>query len=273
MDLGDGVKLDLVRIPAGTLRMGEPGGSEDEQPCDVPIAQPYWMGRLEVTNAQFARFDARHDSRVEDKLTYQFGIHGYPENGPEQPVVRVTWREATAFCAWLSRLSGAKVMLPTEAQWEWACRAGTATPFWWGGPDDDFAKRANLGDAKLRELASNPYTVDEPLPDATKYDDWVPKETRFNDGALVTVKCGSYQPSPWGLYDMHGNAAEWTRTSYRPYPYQENDRRNDLDPEQPKVVRGGSWRDRPFRCTAAYRLAYRTYQPVYNVGFRVVVEP
>jgi len=177
-----------------------------------------------------------------------------------------------AFCQWLSDKAGERFTLPAEAQWEWACRAGSAKPFSWGDSDVDYSKLANLADAKLRELVTNPYTLDTPLKNATKYDDWVPKDTRFNDGGLITVAVGSYQPNAWGLHDMHGNAAEWTRTAYRPYPYKPDDGRNDPAADGLKVVRGGSWRDRPKRCRAAFRLAYRPWQEVFNVGFRVVCE-
>ncbi|MBI5831650.1 MAG: SUMF1/EgtB/PvdO family nonheme iron enzyme [Armatimonadetes bacterium] len=272
LDLGGGQSIELVLVPAGTYLMGSTSGAADEQPqTPVTISKPFWMGRVEVTNAQFRRFDPTHDSHVEDKLGYQFGIHGYPLDGPQQPVVRVSWNQSVAFCRWLSKLSGNEVSLPTEAQWEWACRAGSAQPFWYGGLDVDFAKLANLGDAKLRELSSDPYTLDTPYATPAKYDDWTPKESRFNDGGLVTVEVGRYQPNAWGLADMHGNAAEWTRTTYRPYPYRAEDGRDDLATAGEKVVRGGSWRDRPFRCTASFRLAYRPYQPAHDVGFRVVM--
>ena len=299
IDLGEGMKMELVLVPAGSFVMGDPDGCRDELPLTaVTIDKPFWMGTCEVSNEQFARFDPAHDSRFESKLSYQFGIHGYPCNQPAQPVVRVTWQHARDFCRWLSERVGERCGLPTEAQWEWACRAGSDKGFWWGGTDVDYSKLANLGDAKLRELASNPYTVDTPLAKPTKYDDWVPKDTRFNDGGLITVAVGSYQPNAWGLRDMHGNVCEWTRTAYRPYPYREGDGRNALSPSEPPpttptsgtvaspgrpltphasritrlVVRGGSWRDRPRRCRAAFRLAYRPYQRVFNVGFRVVCE-
>ncbi len=268
LDLGAGIKLDLALVPAGAFIMGD---RQEGPPTAIGVDRPYWMARCEVSNAQYARFDASHDSGVESKLGYQFGIHGYPLNQPEQPVVRVSWLQATAFCRWLAQQVGEDVRLPTEAEWEYACRAGTATPFWFGDLDTDFSRLANLGDAKLRELASDPYTLDKPLANPGKYDDWVPHETRFNDGSLVTAPIGRYQPNPWGLHDLHGNVAEWTGSSWRAYPYRDDDGRNDASPAAEKVVRGGSWYDRPQRCTSAFRLAYRAHQPVFNVGFRVVV--
>ena len=272
--LTDGIELELVRIPAGEFVMGAPAGHRDERPrARVRIDQPFWVGRVEVTNEQFTQFDPLHDSRVESKHGYQFGVHGYAVNGPQQPVVRVSWRQARAFCRWLGALSGSgglRFDLPTEAQWEYACRAGASSPFHYGGMEKDFSKLANLGDAKLREFASNPYTTAQPMGNPNRFDDWLPKDERFNDGALVSADVGSYQPNAWGLHDMHGNVAEWTRTIYRPYPYSDADGRNDPAAKGPRVVRGGSWYDRPKRCRSAFRLAYRPYQGVYNVGFRVV---
>jgi len=235
------------------------------------------LGKLEVTNEQYARFDPAHDSHVEPKNAYQFGVHGYPCDGPKQPVVRVAWTRAMAFCEWLSAKTGEKIALPTEAQWEWACRAGTGTPFSFGALDADYSKFANLADMKIREMAGNPYTTWEPLANATKYDDWVPHDTRFNDGALVATDVGKYQPNAWGLYDMHGNVAEWTRSLYRPYSSDRSDRSDrpdlsDRSSDERRVARGGGWRDRPIRSRSAARFAYHPYQPVFDVGFRVLAE-
>jgi len=238
----------------------------------VRVDKPFWMGTCEITNRQFAVFDPDHDSRVESKNAYQFGVHGYPMNQPEQPVVRVAWIEAMAFCRWLSQRTGERFTLPTEAQWEYACRAGTATPFYFGDCDTDFSAFANMSDASMSKFASDPYTVDRPLEDPPKYDDWIPKDPRFDDGAVLSVAPGRYAPNAWGLYDMHGNVFEWTRTTYRPYPYRADDGRDRAEPQGLKVARGGSWRDRPKRCTSSFRLAYQPYQRVYNVGFRVVCE-
>jgi formylglycine-generating enzyme required for sulfatase activity len=271
VDLGRGAKMDLVLLPAGEFVMGDLAGEPDEQPRSrVRIDKPFWIGVCEVTNRQYARFDPSHDSRVESKNGYQFGVHGYPVNLPDQPVVRISWRQATAFCRWLSRKTARHFSLPTEAQWEYACRAGTATAFSFGPPAADFSKHANVADKKLRDLASDGYAVFKPLGNPTRYDDWVPRDNRFNDGGLITTPVGSYRPNPWGLRDMHGNVFEWTRTTYHRYPYRPDDTANT---SARKVVRGGSWRDRPTRCRSAFRLAYRPYQIVYNVGFRVICDP
>jgi len=106
---------------------------------------------------------------------------------------------------------------------------------------------------------------------------------RFNDKGRVSVDVGAYQPNAWGLHDMHGNVCEWTRTTYRAYPYREDDGRNEqetrflqengfLGASSTKVVRGGSWDDRPKDARSGCRLSYLPWQRVYNVGFRVVCE-
>ena len=109
-----------------------------------------------------------------------------------------------------------------------------------------------------------------PFANPGKYDDWIPKDERFNDGGFVSEDVGRYAANPWGLVDMHGNAAEWTRSAHGPYPYCDDDGRNDVSRGGDRVVRGGSWRDKPAAARSAGRLPYRPYQPVYNVGFRVV---
>jgi formylglycine-generating enzyme required for sulfatase activity len=271
VDLGNGVCLDLVLIPAGEFLMGDAAGHADERPqTRVRIERPFWMGKFEVTNAQFAVFDSSHDSGVESMHAYQFGMRGYPLNGPRRPAVRVSWQQAMAFCDWLTARTGTEFSLPTEAQWEYACRAGTDTAFFYGGPDTDFSSFANLGDARLRDFARNTYVQLNLLPNPTRYDDWIPKDARFDDGGFTSVEVGRYKPNAWGLHDLHGNVWEWTRTIHKPYPYDERDGRNDLDSPARRVVRGGSWYDRPKRARSAFRLAYRSYQRVYNVGFRVV---
>ena len=262
-----------MRIPAGEFIMGATDDhyTTDERPCAViKIDQPFWIGKFEVSNEQYRCYDPGHDSRVESKHAYQFGVHGFPLNGPKQPVVRVSWQEALEFCQWLSQKTGRQFSLPTEAQWEYACRAGSDDAFSFGDLQTDFSAYGNMADQKMREFADNPYQVYAPLANATVYDDWIPRDTRYNDGTLVSSEIGQYRPNHWGLHDMHGNVAEWTRTCYQAYPYAENDGRNRLSTAGKRVVRGGSWYERPKRARSAFRLAYRPYQKVFNVGFRVV---
>ncbi|NQU23072.1 MAG: SUMF1/EgtB/PvdO family nonheme iron enzyme [Candidatus Nealsonbacteria bacterium] len=273
IDLGEEVTMSLVPIPSGAFILGGAEGHRDERPtARVEFNRPFWIGQFEVTNEQFARFNPDHDSQVEPMHGYQFGIHGYPANRSRQPVVRVSWNEATAFCRWLSAKTGFQFTLPTEAQWECAARAGTATPMPYGDLETDFSPFANLGDQKLREFALDTFVTVRVVPKPNRYDDWVPKDARFNDGGFISVDVGRYRPNPWGLHDMHGNVAEWTRSLDRPYPYDRSDGRNDLTTAGRRVVRGGSWYDRPKRCTSSARLGYHPYQKVFNVGFRVICE-
>jgi formylglycine-generating enzyme required for sulfatase activity len=254
VDLGGGLTMEFVRIPAGTFVMGDPNGAPDERALSVQrIAKPFWMAKCEVSNEQFAKFDPNHDSRFEHRSSWWFDEEytGWPLNRPQQPVVRVSWDEATAFCRWLAEKLGEEVTLPSETQWEWACRSGTATPLSYGDLDTDFSAFANLGDANLRKLADEGWRPKSP--------DLVAKDSRFNDGALVTAVAGSYAPNAWGLHDMHGNAAEWTRSDY--------------GDSGRKAIRGGSWRDRPQLCRSASRWAYDPWQKIFNVGFRVIIDP
>jgi formylglycine-generating enzyme required for sulfatase activity len=234
------------------------------------------MGRFEVTNEQFRRFLPSHHSREEDRHGYQFGITGYDVNKPKMPAVRLSWKQALGFCEWLSKKSGLKVTLPTEAQWEWACRAGSSSPFWYGEAGSDFSKFGNMGDISLSYFSGNPYQQDYVRAKYNNpqniHDNWIPQDSRFNDGGFVSEDVGKYEANPFGLHDMHGNAAEWTLSKYIPYPYNGKNGRNDTGPAGKRVVRGGSWYDRPRRCTSSYRWGYREYQKVYNVGFRVVAE-
>jgi formylglycine-generating enzyme required for sulfatase activity len=263
LDLGDGVTLDLVWIPAGEFVMGSTAGFSDELPqARTAIKKGFWMGSLEVTNAQFARFDPKHDSRLEhtDFLHFSSKARGYPLNNPTQPVARISWNAAMTFCDWLSKQSGKKVALPTEAQWEYACRAGSAKAMSYGPTDTDFAKLANLADKNLRQ------TSHRVIPS------WKSAIESISDGYRVSAPSGQFPANAWGLHDMHGNAAEWTRSVYKPYPYKDDDGRNDVKAAGKRAVRGGSWYDRPKNATSSFRLPYEAHQKVYNVGFRIVIE-
>lgn len=260
--LSDNLALDLVLVPAGEFVMGAHDGYPDEYPQSrVRIDKPFYLGKFEVTNEQYALFDPAHDSGYISVFNKDHSNRGRAVNGPRQPVVRISWKQAMAFCYWLSEGTGHKFTLPTEAQWEWAARAGTDSPLYWGALDADFGKLANLADARLNELC---------IRDSPK---WMPAITSVNDGATVTNNVGSYAPNPFGLHDMGGNVAEWTLSTYRPYPYVDGDGRNTPSDSGRKVARGGSYHDRPFRARSAVRYDYESWQPVHNVGFRVLCEP
>ena len=265
VDLGDGVTLKLARIPAGEFVMGTSDGEADEFPqTHVAVQNDFWMGVCEITNQQFRRFDSSHFSGVFTKRSLDVNGPGVAMDGVRQPAVRVSWRQGLDFCRWLSERTGLPFTLPTEAQWEYACRAGSAAELSYGSLDDDFSLHANVADQAIDRL----YTVTGGVVVLQR----IPSDNRFDDAAVATADVGSYRPNLWGLYDMHGNAAEWTRSTYRPYPYDDRDGRNDLVPEGRKVVRGGSFQDRPKRCRSAFRLSYPAWQRVHNVGFRVVCE-
>lgn len=269
--LADGVTMDFVRVPAGEFIMGSFEGVLDEYPRSrVKVDKPFWLGVTEVTCAQYALFNAAHENGYFDQHHKDHTTPGYPAHGDDFPVIRISWHEAMAFTQWMSQKTGLTVTLPTEAQWEWACRAGTDAPFHYGNLDTDFTGFDNLADKSLVRMAVsgvNPRPIKNPSP----YQDFLPKDARFDDGHMLLAPVGQFKANPWGLQDMHGNVAEWTRTSYRPYPYVDNDGRNALNAREDKVVRGGTFMDRPKRARSSFRLSYRAYQPVYNVGFRVML--
>lgn len=273
LDLGGGVSVALRQVPAGRFVMGTNNGADDEQPAAVTaVTRAFWIGATEITNEQFRRFDPTFDPRDYQKRHARDDDMGLPLNDPRQPAVRVSWEQAIAFCAWLTQRTGRICTLPTEAQWEWACRAGADTAFHFGGLEDDFSPWENLGDLAFSRGHR---------PDGEQVTGGVGhlvlegaalSDRRFDDRQRVTAPAGSFRPNAWGLFDLHGNAAEWTRSEYRPYPYREDDGRNAVTSSGRKVVRGGSFFDRPARAQAFRRLAYPAWQRVFNVGFRVVVE-
>ncbi|MGQ9769732.1 MAG: SUMF1/EgtB/PvdO family nonheme iron enzyme [Thermogutta sp.] len=265
LTIAAGVDLELVRIPAGRFVMGDPSGEDDENPpCVVEIPEDFWMSAYEITNEQYRCFAPKHDSRFFTKRSVDTNGPGIAMNETQQPVVRVSWEEAMAFCRWLSQQTHLSFRLPTEGEWEYACRAGTGSAFSFGEQDRDFSPFANMADAAIDRIYTTTGGVVVLQP--------IPADTRWDDGAIATSPVGKYRPNSWNLFDMHGNAAEWTLSLYRPYPYRENDGRNDVHISGLRVVRGGSFYDRPKRCRSAFRLFYPQWQKVHNVGFRVVCQ-
>jgi sulfatase modifying factor 1 len=247
--------MRFVLVPAGTFLMGSPeteaDRGQDEGPCEVTLTHPYYVQITEVTNAQYRRW-----SRSE---TWQ-GVHDSGEfrqrslDGWDQPAVGVTWEKATAFASWLSKEDGVRrYALPTEAEWEYACRAGSKTTFWWGDTAREIWRYANTVDHRAEELTR------------VERKDW----QRF-DGYRVSAPGSSFQASAWGLYDMSGNVWEWCADRYGAYPAG-----RVSDPTGPlagpeRVLRGGSFIFGPCVARSAARARNRPDARSVNVGFRLV---
>ena len=220
-----------------------------------------WMATCEVTNSQYARFDPQHDSLFYWKRALETDPdeRGVPLNNPKQPVLRVSWNDAMAFCEWISQQTGYMVTLPTEEEWEFACLAGKEDLFHFEGAD--FSPFENLADRTFA-TAGIVFAENVSYADLASGTDMVIAEgvdladKRFDDGAVVTTAVGSYKPNAFGLYDMHGNVAEWTLTDHGPGE---------------KIVKGGSFLDRPERAGADVRQAFPPWQRVHDVGFRIVL--
>jgi len=275
LTLSSDVVMRLARIPGGEFVMGSRDGYADERPrAVVPVRKPFAMGVHELTCRQYAVFDSKHDNRYLDEHGKDHSVPGYIANHPDQPVARISWQQANAFCRWLSEQSGRKVRLPTEAEWEWAARAGSADQFFYGDADTDFSPWANLADASRRKTyvkwdGGSRIHVRRHYPEHYLFP---LRDDRFTDKWFIVDFVRQCKPNAWGLYDMVGNVCEWTLSDYRAYPYDAQDGRNRGSLTARKVARGGSWNDRPKTAGSSLRFPYESYQKVYNVGFRVVVE-
>ena len=274
VDPGNGATLQLVRIPAGTFVMGDAQGQPDEQPLSVvTIERPFWMGTTEISNAVYRQFDAGHDCRYYNKRHAQPDDKGLPLNAANQPVVR----------SFLARGHGLlRLALPPDRHAFYTPdrvamgvgRSGRFGKFalWYGGLDTDPAPYANLAGREFGRGRPQPGLqqsggVQHLLMDGA----WLADQS-FDDGAIVTQPVGSREPNVWGLFDMAGNAAEWTRSEAAAYPPLATEDGSELDTSGRKIVRGGSFFDRPARARSASRYSFPEWQRVFNVGFRVVCE-
>ena len=153
-------------------------------------------------------------------------------------MVNVSWNDAVAFCKWLSKKEGKTYRLPTEAEWEYACRAGTTTRYYSGDDPETLAKVGNVADAAAK----------------AKFPDW--KYTiKANDGYVFTAPVGKFKPNAFGLYDMHGNAWQWCADWYGAEYYAASPADDPTGPDSGngRVLRGGSWNDRPYYSRSAFR--------------------
>ena len=247
--INDKVSFDMVPIPGGAFMMGslanEKGRAADEAPQHPVAIQPFWMGKLEVQWDEYdwfwtKRFPkgqppprpdiSKKPEKISDAITSPTPPYADPTFGhghDNYAALAISHHAAMEYCRWLSKETGKHYRLPTEAEWEWACRAGTTTAYSFG---DDPAKLDDYG--------------------------WYEKNSEE-----AAHKVGEKKPNPWGLYDMHGNVAEWCIDRYGKdyYSTLAKDKAvlNPFNPptedRYPYVARGGSWIDPPEKCRSAAR--------------------
>lgn len=233
--------MQFVQIPGGTFTMGDPTGKDifAVPPIEVSV-KPFYMGKYEVTFAEYDKFAQETKRGHPDDEGWGRGI---------RPVINVNWHDAVAFTKWLSKKSGKKFRLPSEAEWEYAARAGTTTRFYWG---DGFG-RTNANCAKC----GSP---------------WDGKQT---------AAVGSFSPNPFGLYDMLGNVYEWNldtqHESYEGAPTNGKARTSGgfKDPQGRKfrANRGGSWFQPPIEMNVYRRCWDAEEEKRSELGLRVLMEP
>jgi formylglycine-generating enzyme required for sulfatase activity/proteasome lid subunit RPN8/RPN11 len=252
------IGMKLALIPAGKFLMGSPededGHDKDEAQHEVAITQPFYLGVHAVTVGQFRAFvkakgyqteaerdgggasgyNARTKNFESGNKEFSWKNPGWQQSD-DHPVVNVTWNDAVAYCDWLSDQEGVKYRLPTEAEWEYSCRAGTTTRFYSGDKDDSLKGVANLADASFKQK----------YPDATWAVSW-------DDGYPFTAPVGRFKPNAFGLYDMHGNVWEWCADWYDENYYKESPSQDPPGPSAGafRVFRGGSFDNAPRNCRA-----------------------
>jgi sulfatase modifying factor 1 len=284
--------MKLSRIPAGEFVMG---GDESlaelseafvmpdffvqrwfaaERPTHpVRITRPFLMGVYEVTNGEFGKFAEATGYKTEAELDGKggFGLKGKGiaqspdftwrswglDRGDDCPVVNVTWNDAVAFCKWLSEREGKKYRLPTEAEWEYACRADTETRFYNGDDPQALVTIGNVPDATFKKaFSSTNFSVDA------------------KDGYVLTAPVGRFRPNRFGLYDMTGNVSEWCSDWCDTDYYASSPKADPTGPAagSSRVIRGGSWLYFPVLCRSSARISDEPgFRRLYT-GFRIVCE-
>jgi formylglycine-generating enzyme required for sulfatase activity len=240
----NGLKMKLVWCPPGTFTMGSPtdekGRYINEDPVNVTLTKGFWLGQYEVTQAEWER----------EMQTMPWSGKEFVKAGDEYPATYVSWDDAMNFCRKLTeteqdagRLSaGWKYVLPTEAQWEYACRAGVKSRFSFG---DDEADLVEFG--------------------------WFNKNAR-DAGEKYPHHVGRKKPNPWGLYDMHGNVWEWCRDVYAEKLRGGDDPMVSIGGSL-REFRGGGWSTDADRFRAALRAGGAPRDRLDNLGFRVALSP
>lgn len=228
LDLGDGVKLALVLIPAGTFIMGkDKEGTSDSPAHQVTISRPFYFDKFAITQEQYEKIMGKNPSRFRGKTL---------------PVEQVSWEEAAAFCKKAGELSKEKVRLPTEAEWEYSCRAGTSTLYHSGNTTESLTKVS-----------------------------W------FNDNSNETTHpVGQKEPNRFGLYDITGNVFGWCADWYGREYYNKSPAVDPCGPETgyTRTARGGDWSSQKLFCTSNMRFFGSPDIPDSSgsIGFRIAIE-
>jgi formylglycine-generating enzyme required for sulfatase activity len=265
---------EMVFIQGGTFQMGSNEGDDDEKPVHTVTVGSFYMGKYEVTVAQFRQFindagyqtDADKDggsyiwtgkwekrSGVNWKCDAEGNIR--PQSEYNHPVIHVSWNDATEYCNWLSRKTGKNYRLPTEGEWEYAAGNGTRhTKYSWGNGDPYGKAGGNVADESLKRKYS----------DGTIF-------SGYDDGYIFTAPVGSFNPNDFGLHDMTGNVWEWCKDWYGGDFYKTSPA---IEPKGPstgsgRVNRGGSWNFEPAFQRVAFRYGYFPSGRFGDLGFRL----
>ncbi len=271
--------MEFVKVPAGCFTMGSPPGETgrdtDEGPQHEVCLDGFWIGRFEVTVREFRIFVEKSGYKTEaeregfswiytgsweKRKGFSWRRPGFVQ-GDDYPVVNVSWNDAKKMAEWLSKETGRHFSLPTEAQWEYACRGGTTSSRFWGTDPGLACKFANVADISAK----------------SRFPAW--QIHQCDDGFVFTAPVGSFKPNPYGLYDMLGNVWEWCEDTYLVKGYCKF-KRVTRDPLVKKngipdiVIRGGSWYSRPryVRCASRDHL-HDSHRRGNDVGFRLVILP
>jgi uncharacterized protein (TIGR02996 family) len=216
LPLDHGVEMVFAWLPPGTFRMGNPPNEEwhrdEETQHQVTLTKGFWMGVYPVTQAQWQAVTGNNPGHFK---------------GDDRPVENVSWEDCQAFCEQLSKRDGTRHQSPTESQWEYACRAGTTTPFYFGRTISTDQANYN-GNHTYGKGKKGVYRQQ-------------------------TTPVRSFPPNAWGLFDMHGNVYEWCQDWYGPYPNGDLKDPKGENSGEARVLRGGSWFNGPAVCRAACR--------------------
>lgn len=239
--------MEFVLIKGGCFSQGDSSGEGEpnERPVHETCVDDFYLGKNEVTNEQYKKFKANHNSGSSE---------GANLDEARQPVVNVSWTDGVAFAAWLSEQSGQSYRLPTEAEWEYAARAGTTTSRFWGGNPDEACTYGNVADLMAKQQR--------------------PKWTTFfcDDGYVVAAPVGSFKPNAFGLYDILGNVWEWCEDVYNSEAYGRLPKDNPVyrGPGEYQVMRGGGWSNGPLGIRSSHRVGLSPDFGHHALGLRLV---